>query len=154
MAIQLSCPSCRRTMRLPDSAAGRSITCPHCRTAMDVQAAGAEPIYTPVPVDERITRNSQVPAAVVPLPPPPEPFDFDTPEPSRPVRRRNHDGYTGFICPYCGSSAPPRTHRKISTAGWVMFILLLLVICLPLCWIGLLITEEYRLCADCGMKLG
>jgi DNA-directed RNA polymerase subunit RPC12/RpoP len=64
----------------------------------------------------------------------------------RPVRR-------GFRCPYCGSREVPVTRSKISAAGWVTFVVLLLF-CLPLFWIGLLIKEEYRECYECGMRIG
>jgi hypothetical protein len=58
-----------------------------------------------------------------------------------------------FKCPYCGAEAPPTVRRRISTAGWVVLVVLLLV-CLPLFWIGLLIREDYRVCSQCGVNLG
>ena len=64
----------------------------------------------------------------------------------RPARR-------GFRCPYCGSTEAPVVRSKISTAGWVTFAVLLLV-CLPLFWIGLLMKEDYRECHECGIKIG
>ena len=66
----------------------------------------------------------------------------------RPPRRSR------FHCPFCGCNDPPVVRRKVSTAGWVMFVVLLCFLCLPLFWIGLLMKEEYRICADCGIKLG
>jgi hypothetical protein len=59
----------------------------------------------------------------------------------------------GFRCPFCRSSYPPEVKRKISTAGWVTFVVLL-VLCFPLCVIGLFIKEDYRVCSSCGIKLG
>lgn len=56
-------------------------------------------------------------------------------------------------CPYCHTYAPVRIEKKISTVGWVVFVILLFLF-LILCWIGLLIKEEYRVCSNCGMKLG
>ena len=56
-------------------------------------------------------------------------------------------------CPYCRMQAPVRIESKISTGGWVTFAVLLFVF-LPLCWIGLLIKEDYRLCSYCGSKFG
>ena len=58
-----------------------------------------------------------------------------------------------FKCPYCGSTESPTIKQQISTAGWVTFAVLLLF-CLPLFWIGLLMKEDYRVCYDCGAKLG
>ena len=58
-----------------------------------------------------------------------------------------------FRCPFCGSSEAAVTQRKVSTTGWVVFALLLLF-CLPLCFLGLLITEEKLQCGTCRMELG
>ncbi len=56
-------------------------------------------------------------------------------------------------CPYCHTQAPARIKSKVSTGGWVLFVIILLVF-FPLCWIGLLIREEYYVCSYCGIKLG
>ena len=58
-----------------------------------------------------------------------------------------------FSCPFCQSSTPPRSESRISTGGWVVFAILCFA-CLPLCWIGLLMKEDYTVCRDCGIKLG
>jgi len=81
--------------------------------------------------------------------------DYD----DRPSRRRDdyheddrdRDRY-GYRCPYCRSTARPYVRSQISPAGWVVFALMLFF-CTPLFFIGLLMTEEYRECADCGMRL-
>lgn len=57
----------------------------------------------------------------------------------------------GFTCPYCQTHRPPRVASKISVAGWVLFVVLLLT-CFPLCIIALFITENYRICSSCGIK--
>lgn len=59
-----------------------------------------------------------------------------------------------FRCPYCQSAAPPIRCRKTSTGGWIFFWVLLLFLCFPICWIGLLIKDDYVRCASCGIKLG
>jgi hypothetical protein len=56
-------------------------------------------------------------------------------------------------CPYCRTQAPVRIESKISTGGWVTFAVLLFVF-FPLCWVGLLIKEDYRMCSYCGSKFG
>ncbi len=56
-------------------------------------------------------------------------------------------------CPFCRSQARPVELTKISTAGWVVFVVLL-ICCLPLFWIGLLIKQRYRVCSACGASLG
>ncbi len=56
-------------------------------------------------------------------------------------------------CPYCHTYAPPLIKRRISTAGWVVFGVLLFFTII-FCWIGLLIKEDYRVCSYCGASLG
>jgi DNA-directed RNA polymerase subunit RPC12/RpoP len=56
-----------------------------------------------------------------------------------------------YRCPRCGSEAPPLKTRRISTAGWVTFGVLMFL-CLPLFWIGLLIQEDYFSCPACGAR--
>ncbi|HEV2799377.1 MAG TPA: LITAF-like zinc ribbon domain-containing protein [Pyrinomonadaceae bacterium] len=55
---------------------------------------------------------------------------------------------THFRCPHCQSTAPPIVAKRIGTAGWVVFFALLIA-CFPLCFIGLFIKEEYRMCSWC-----
>jgi len=55
-------------------------------------------------------------------------------------------------CPGCGSDARPVYRSEISTAGWITFAVLL-TSCAPLCWIGLLIKDEYQACGECGRKV-
>lgn len=57
-----------------------------------------------------------------------------------------------FRCPYCGTDAPPVVGRRISTAGWIVFAVMI-VACLPLFFIGLLMKEEYRQCGYCRASL-
>jgi hypothetical protein len=57
-----------------------------------------------------------------------------------------------FRCPYCGTDAPPVTGQRISTAGWIVFAVMLLF-CFPLFFIGLLMKEEYRQCSYCRATL-
>jgi hypothetical protein len=62
-------------------------------------------------------------------------------------------GEFGFRCRHCQSTRPPLTRTKVSGAGWFLFFILAVFLCLPLCWIGLLMKEEYRVCGDCGRRL-
>jgi len=55
---------------------------------------------------------------------------------------------THFRCPHCQSTAPPVVAKRIGVAGWVVFFALL-IFCFPLCFIGLFIKEEYRMCSWC-----
>jgi hypothetical protein len=56
-------------------------------------------------------------------------------------------------CPYCRAYAPPLVKRRISTAGWIVFAVLLFFTFI-FCWIGLLIKEDYRVCSYCGAQIG
>jgi hypothetical protein len=58
-----------------------------------------------------------------------------------------------FSCPYCECAHPPIQKKKISSTGWMVFIIML-IFCFPLCIIGIFIKEEYRVCRDCGITLG
>lgn len=58
-----------------------------------------------------------------------------------------------LLCPYCGVRAPAVRASKVSTGGWIIFTILLLCTII-LCWIGLLIREEYNSCSYCGARLG
>jgi hypothetical protein len=84
---------------------------------------------------------------------PPQPNYYQAP----PMPPQMHFHYqqpmmVGFRCPYCQTTALPRIERRISTAGWVVFTVLLLFT-LIFCWIGLLIKEDVRICVGCGAKL-
>lgn len=54
-------------------------------------------------------------------------------------------------CPRCFSRYLS-TERRISTAGWITFAVLL-VFFFPLFWIGLLIKEDVRVCQSCKAKV-
>jgi hypothetical protein len=77
---------------------------------------------------------------------------YQPPAPMTPSHQHQF-GNVAFRCPYCQSQSPPIQQQKISTAGWILFVVLLLA-CFPLCWIGLLIKEDYRTCSFCGLNLG
>jgi LITAF-like zinc ribbon domain len=67
---------------------------------------------------------------------------------------QSNERQVGFHCPFCNTTTAPRIESKTSAAGWVFFWVLLLFLCLPLCWIGLFIKDEYKVCSACGVKLG
>lgn len=74
--------------------------------------------------------------------------DYDDEPRGRPARRRRN-----FECPYCGSTELPVKKNQISVGGWIVFAVMIFV-CLPLFWIGLLMKEEVETCYDCGRKIG
>ena len=57
-----------------------------------------------------------------------------------------------YRCPNCLGQFLPRTERRISTAGWITFAVLL-VFFFPLFWIGLLIKEEVHVCPSCNARI-
>jgi hypothetical protein len=109
--------------------------CRYCGTALlSGQASSAQrpPDYAPPPRSDfggiPLWAADPPPAPVVPLR-----------EPSTPAN---------FRCPHCQSNAPPVIAKRIGVAGWIVFFALL-IFCFPLCFIGLFIKEEYRMCSWC-----
>jgi hypothetical protein len=79
---------------------------------------------------------------------------YDTPHQSRevvPMSNSEQPQVPQFCCPSCGSKQPPISGSKVTATGWVLFVVLLLV-CFPLFWIGLLIKDEYYDCSQCGRR--
>ena len=71
----------------------------------------------------------------------------------QPLAARDAQFMTGsYRCPNCMSQFLPRVERRISTTGWVVFAVLLVVF-FPLFWIGLLIKEDVYVCPSCNTKL-
>ena len=59
---------------------------------------------------------------------------------------------SGYRCPTCMSQFLPRVDRRISTTGWIVFAVLLVVF-FPLFWVGLLIKEDVYVCPSCNTRL-
>jgi hypothetical protein len=57
-----------------------------------------------------------------------------------------------YRCPNCMSQFLPRIDRRISTTGWIVFGVLLVVF-FPLFWVGLLIKEDVQVCPSCNVRL-
>lgn len=58
----------------------------------------------------------------------------------------------GYHCPRCGTQALPMVTRRVSTAGWITFSVLLVMTGIFF-WIGLLIREDVRVCPVCQLRL-
>jgi RNA polymerase subunit RPABC4/transcription elongation factor Spt4 len=71
----------------------------------------------------------------------PQPLMYNPPQPLMP----------NYRCLRCGTNHPPVRQRQISTAGWVVFAVLLLTTGV-LFWIGLLIKEDITICPVCNFK--
>lgn len=59
---------------------------------------------------------------------------------------------TNYRCPNCGTTTPPIIERRISTAGWITFALLL-VFTFIFFWVGLLMKQDYSVCPVCRATL-
>ena len=57
-----------------------------------------------------------------------------------------------YRCANCMSQFLPRIERRISTTGWIVFAVLL-VLFFPLFWVGLLIKEDVQVCPSCNVRL-
>lgn len=57
-----------------------------------------------------------------------------------------------YRCPYCGTHYLPIRERRISTAGWITFALLL-VFTFVFFWIGLLLKEDVSICPVCRNRV-
>jgi len=80
----------------------------------------------------------------------------------------------GFRCPFCGSRRRPYIQESVSSAGWMWLLVTLIltslfaILTLFFCWplliglpvfliiglLGLRSKDEYKVCSDCGIKLG
>lgn len=66
--------------------------------------------------------------------------------------RGQQDLSGNYRCPHCGSNFLPILDRRISTAGWITFAMLL-VFTVIFFWIGLLIKEEVPICPSCRNRV-
>ncbi len=77
---------------------------------------------------------------------------YDAPG-AAPLAYTGHGNMIGvYRCPNCGTSALPVIERRISTAGWIVFSLLL-VFTFIFFWIGLLMKQDVRVCPVCRVTL-
>ena len=60
---------------------------------------------------------------------------------------------SGYRCQRCSSQLMPRIEKRISSAGWIVFTVLLITF-FPLFWVGFLIKEDVRVCPVCNLKAG
>ncbi len=71
----------------------------------------------------------------------------------QPVQNYGGISQTGFRCPFCQSNAGSYYLSKVSSQGWIVMLILLLF-CFPLFWIGFFMKEQTYYCRSCQMKLG
>jgi hypothetical protein len=143
--IEFTCPTCRTFMSMPDANAGQKTTCMTCGKSVSVPwPKGREPVGAE---EERPARRERR-----------DRRDYDDYD-DRPRRRRVEVDYDDdrsrrdFRCPHCRSTARPVIRNEMSETGLILMICLLFAF-FPLFWIGLLMKENVKYCADCGIKLG
>jgi DNA-directed RNA polymerase subunit M/transcription elongation factor TFIIS len=144
VAIRVFCPRCKVRLTVEDDRAGEALDCPNCDLRIRIPAAlppAASP--PPPPAQPQPAPTTSAPPTRVVIMPVLIPVERNEDDEERPRRRRRPR------CRFCGSRARPYWQRKISTGGWITFALLL-VLFWPLCFIGLLIKEDYLACYDCG----
>jgi predicted RNA-binding Zn-ribbon protein involved in translation (DUF1610 family) len=166
----ISCPTCAAKLKLPEQVTTQGFKCPKCGSIIGLESVTTLDVLPAGPSHRLISSRHEL-ASTVPcrfcgesiLPEARkckhcgEMQDAEEREPERrsqrSSRRSDSDERVGFACPFCRSQARPISRSKISTGGWIMFVLLLFF-CWPICWVGILMKEDYRVCADCGMNLG
>lgn len=74
------------------------------------------------------------------------------PGPQSLVQNAPRDISGNYRCPNCGTHYLPVIERRISTAGWITFALLL-VFTFFFFWIGLLLKEDVSVCPVCKFRL-
>src|SRR6185369_1312947 len=80
-----------------------------------------------------------------------QPYTMPPPMMPMPQPMPQHMQQPAFRCTYCGGNVLV-VDRKVSTGGWIVFALMILI-CFPLFWIGLLMKEDYHRCGTCGITL-
>lgn len=150
------CPQCQTRLSVDPGHVGGEVKCPGCATIFRATRTDAPPPPKTGPSRrgklERLGSGSADPDDRS------DEDDRNERRRSRRSRRRDEDdeyddGDRRSRRGGCRSCGCRETIHKseISTAGWVTFAVLLAV-CWPLFWIGLLMKEEYRACADCGRR--
>jgi hypothetical protein len=151
-AVETRCPFCNELIQ----AAAKK--CKHCGEWLDAAQGGEKPQSKapsgPVDLSSYVTPGSTLPVPVLQPQQPDSAFNFDSPNQPVASGQELAAESSGFHCPFCKTTSRPIVKSQVSTAGWIMFILLLVLLCWPLCWIGLFIKEDYRVCSACGIKLG
>lgn len=82
----------------------------------------------------------------------PTPLYGHQPQAGQIAYRGPQDMTGNYRCPFCGTHYLPVMERRISTAGWITFALLL-VFTFVFFWIGLLMKEDVPVCPVCKRQV-
>jgi hypothetical protein len=177
MAIRVQCPVCTKTLHAPESAAGKGCACPSCQSLVSIPLADDDPsaldsfdepvplvraLPPPLPTEtgrvcacptcgKSLTITPELEDTFVTCPFCEREFRAGGHPSERPRKLRKRRRFR-FDCPYCGSNEEPIDTDRVSSAGWVLFAVFL-VLFWPLFWIGLLIRERETRCYDCRRRL-
>jgi lipopolysaccharide-induced tumor necrosis factor-alpha factor len=114
--------------------------CPSCGSrAKPIQPAAAPPAGGAPPSQQGALPGGPLPGAAPAV----------APTPGLPPAT-----YVG-VCPYCRHQGPRLIQKQLSQSGWILFVVLLLL-CLPLCWLPFVIDgckDKIAKCAACGLKV-
>jgi ssDNA-binding Zn-finger/Zn-ribbon topoisomerase 1 len=149
------CPNCQERLSVLPADVGKDVACPKCETVFRAErmsaARGGDRRRERTEDDERRQsrweRNRELNGESDRRR---SRYD-DEDDRDRGYRPSRGGSGGGFRCRGCGSRDRPVYKEEISTAGWVVFAVMLTV-CFPLFWIGLLMKEQYRACGECGRK--
>jgi hypothetical protein len=127
--------------------------CRFCGTKIHVPAAQRSPNYNYAPPRPYAWKTDEFQTQAEPRP------HADAQPPATVQHQTAAPGYyqyaaadVSYRCPRCGTSYLPVMERRVSTAGWIVFSVLL-VFTLIFFWIGLLMKEEVAVCPVCKMRL-
>lgn len=170
--IRFSCPVCQKHLKAPDNKGGVKVDCPKCGQRLQIpppqrsktMLGEVDEVGSKSRIELSGFRTASQPAATR------TEVELDDLGPSD-VSQRRPRGISR--CPFCDSTFPPLMKKQVSPAGWVVFstviamgfgmciaglclwpLIVVGFVCMPLSVLGILITTEYRVCSDCGAKLG
>jgi hypothetical protein len=177
---QFTCSQCGANYEVGSDLAGKVIRCRDCH---DIQRVQTCPAVLPAASEVSVQRPPiQSPSIIekvgsVPEPEPrmPRLKKYEEYHEPRMERKRNcaderirsnfmvvtpageesaEEPRVGFRCPFCQSTKKPKVTKKTTAFGWVWFAVLL-VGCIPICWVPLLlVTKKHHSCSQCGIELG
>jgi DNA-directed RNA polymerase subunit M/transcription elongation factor TFIIS len=131
--IEFTCPACETVLVFSASLSGTKVSCPNCQNVAVIASRPLDVVAKPESKGASSNNRAELVASIE-----------NSGQQSREGAR--------FCCPFCQSNLAPKVKRKISTAGWLTFSLLL-IFCFPLCIIGLFIKDQYHVCRSCGVRL-
>ena len=131
--IEFTCPACETVLVVSTSLRGTKLSCPHCANISVISGRPPEDLPRKTGKATGGSNRTKLVASIAKY-------------------GRHSRPPVEFRCPFCNSNLAPKAKRKISTGGWVTFVVLL-ILCFPLCIIGLFIKDEYHVCRSCGIKL-